>query len=239
MLLIPSSLRLFGYFFLDSFFKVCGRFTQLFFFSIFIFFSFSAYNFLNAKESIRISKIEPALADDLSKVEDYLNNIQNLSANFVQQTSGNPAKIEGKFYLSRNKDSAGKMRIEYLSKPKILIVVNGAVLSYVDIELDEISRLSTNTTPASLLTRPNISFAAKDIEIAGLDKSGEFLTIALRKKNRREAGEFRLTFRINPTEFIKMEVLNDLEQLISVKLSEINLETKIPDRLFVVKSQEN
>ena len=45
---------------------------------------------------------------DLSQIELYLNNIKNLSAKFVQETSdGNIA--EGKFFLSR----PGKMRIEY------------------------------------------------------------------------------------------------------------------------------
>jgi outer membrane lipoprotein-sorting protein len=171
---------------------------------------------------------------DLSQIELYLNNIKNLSAKFVQETSdGNIA--EGKFFLSR----PGKMRIEYETNPKILIAVNGAILSYFDVELDEISRLSTNTTPASFLTRPNISFNAKDVEITSVKKSANQIKVSVMKKNRKEAGEFSLIFATNPLRFSKMEVKNDLEQIISVTLSEIDFLSPIPDKIFVLKKADN
>lgn len=172
---------------------------------------------------------------DLTQVETYLNNINNLSAKFTQETDGN--LVEGKFYLARNKESAGKMRVEYATQPKILIVVNGAVLSYYDVELDEVSHLSTNTTPASFLTRPNISFSAKDVEITDVKKTADSIKISVKKKNRKEAGEFSLIFKTNPLRFAKMEVLNDLEQVISVSLSDIDFTTALSDKLFVIKNK--
>jgi outer membrane lipoprotein-sorting protein len=172
---------------------------------------------------------------DLTQVEDYLNNISKLSANFTQQSEGK--LVKGKFFLLRNKESAGKMRIEYLAEPKILIVVNGSVLSYVDIELDETSRLGTNTTPASFLTRPNISFSAKDVEITGVQKSSNRIKISLMKKNRKEAGEFSLIFDLNPLSFVKMEVKNDLGSVVGVTLHEIDFNSEISDKLFVIKNK--
>ncbi len=171
---------------------------------------------------------------ELKAIENYLNNIKNLSAKFIQETSeGNV--LEGKFFLSR----PGKMRVEYFAKPKIVIVVNGAVLTYYDVELDEISRLSTNTTPASFLTRPNISFEAKDVEITDVKKQGDQIKVSLMKKNRKEAGEFSLVFDLNPLKFSKMEVTNDLDQTISVTLSEIDFTSLIPDRIFILKKAED
>lgn len=171
--------------------------------------------------------------NDLQEIEKFLNNITNLSATFTQKTAD--SIVEGKFYLSRNKESAGKMRIEYLSNPKIVIVVNGAVLSYHDVELDEISRLSTNTTPASFLTRPNISFQSKDIEITNIAKDENEIRISLLKKNRKEAGEFSLIFKTSPLEFIRMEVKNELDQIISVSLKNIDFNSTIPNKYFVIK----
>lgn len=173
---------------------------------------------------------------DLTQIESYLNNIKNLSAKFTQETSGGTT-VEGKFFLARDPESAGKMRVEYLAQPKILIVVNGSVLSYYDVELDEISHLSTNTTPASLLTRPNISFSAKDVQITNVKKSADQIKISLMKKNRKEAGEFSLIFRTNPLQFAKMEVKNDLDQTISVTLSNIDFSSAISDKLFVIKNK--
>ena len=171
---------------------------------------------------------------ELEQIETYLNNLKNLSAKFIQQTSdGN--LVEGKFFLSR----PGKMRIEYSTQPAVLIVVNGAVLSYYDVELDEISHISTNTTPASFLTRTNISFSAKDVEITNVKKSPGQIKVSVMKKNRKEAGEFSLIFSTNPLRFIKMEVKNDLDQTIGVTLSEVDLNSAISDKMFILKKSGN
>src|SRR3989338_444320 len=158
---------------------------------------------------------------DLSKIEQYLNNLKFLSADFSQST--NDGETNGKFFLAR----PGRMRVEYNQNPKILIVVNESVLTYHDIELDEISNLATNTTPASFLTRKNISFAAKDVEITSFEKNNEFTKVSVIKKNRKEAGEFSLIFKNNPFEFYKMQVKNDLDEVTEITLSNIDFEKKL------------
>lgn len=184
-------------------------------------------NSVKAKEDITST-----YKNEIAEIEQYLNNIKNLSTKFTQESSGG-AVVEGKFYLSR----PGKMRIEYLSQPKILIVVNGSILSYMDIELEEISHISTNTTPASFLTRPNISFFAKDVEITDIKKNGDQFAISVMKKNRKEAGEFTLIFKLNPLEFIRMEVKNDMGDKISVNLLKPDFTTDLANSLFVIKNK--
>ncbi|MFM8186579.1 MAG: LolA family protein, partial [Alphaproteobacteria bacterium] len=122
---------------------------------------------------------------------------------------------------------------------KILIIVNGAILSYHDIELDEVSRLSTNTTPASFLTRPNIAFNGKDVEITNVEKTSEYIKVSVMKKNRKDAGEFSLIFNNQPFEFVKMQVKNDLDQIINVELKNIDFQSKISDKLFIIKNSDN
>lgn len=185
--------------------------------------AFAAEKFLEFSEENR---------KDLQQIETYLNGIKNLSAKFIQESSG--SVVEGKFFLSR----PGKMRIEYLAQPKILIVVNGSVLSYYDVELDEVSHLSTNTTPASFLTRANISFEAKDVEVTKIKKSDDQIKVSVMKKNRKEAGEFSLIFSTNPLRFIKMEVKNDLDQIVMVTLTNIDFTSAISDKLFVIKNKD-
>jgi outer membrane lipoprotein-sorting protein len=205
------------------------------------------------KETNSVSQKILLYQEDLKNIEIFLNNISNLSANFIQnsqdinsnskssindQSSVNINSknlIEGKFYLSRSSNQSGKMRIEYLADPKIVIVVNGSILSYHDIELDEISRISTNTTPASFLTRPNISFSSKDVQITNIQKDDNFIKISLLKKNRKDAGEFSLIFKNSPLEFVKMEVKNDLGQIVSVTLNNIDMTSSIPNKFFVIK----
>ncbi len=171
-------------------------------------------------------------SSDLGKIEGYLNSIQNLTARFLQETSeGNSA--EGKLYLSR----PGKMRVEYNGQQKVLIVVNGSVLTYTDLELDETSYLTTNSTPASFLTRPNISFSAKDVEITDVKKTNDQIKISVMKKNRKEAGEFSLIFSNNPLRFIKMEVKNELDQITSITFKDSDFSKPISNNLFVIKNK--
>jgi outer membrane lipoprotein-sorting protein len=59
------------------------------------------------------------------------------------------------------------------------------------------------------------------------------------KKNRKEAGEFSLIFKLEPFEFIRMEVKNDLEQIISVQLKNIDFQSKLSDKLFILKNNNN
>lgn len=193
-----------------------------------------ASSFTFPQKSLAAEKINflEQYSKELSQIETYLNNIHDLSAKFIQESSGGKI-IEGNFFLSR----PGKMRIEYLAQPKILIVVNGAVLAYQDVELEETSHISTNTTPASFLTRQNISFSAKDVEITNVKKSTDQIKVSIMKKNRKEAGEFSLIFSSNPLRFIKMEVKNDLDQIVTVTLRDLNFSNPLPKNLFIIKNK--
>lgn len=193
------------------------------------FFYLTQTNFASAAEKKDFLQLYKS---ELTQIENYLNSIKNLSAKFVQESSEHNS-LNGNFFLSR----PGKMRIEYNAQPKILIVVNGSVLAYEDLELDETSYLSTNTTPASFLTRPSISFDAKDIEITNVKKFDQQIKVSVMKKNRKEAGEFSLIFEMNPLKFVKMEVKNDLDQVITVTLKDINFSKVLSNNLFIVKNK--
>jgi outer membrane lipoprotein-sorting protein len=167
----------------------------------------------------------------LKKIENYLNNIQFLSSDFIQ-TSPEGDINYGKFYLSR----PGKMRIEYDKKIPILIIVNNSILSYIDLELEETSNFSTGSTPASFLTRKNISFSAKDIEFLDFNDNGKQYIVSLQKKNRKEAGIFYLIFNKNPISFVKMSVKNDLDQITNITFDDPDYQSKIPSDKFIIKN---
>ena len=194
--------------------------------TIFIFFSVSN-SFAKTKEEYLNSH-----QADLTKIENYLNNIKSLESTFLQETETGEIS-DGKIYLLK----PGKMRIEYSRPTPILIVVNGRVLTYSDLELDETSHLSTNSTPASFLTRKNFSFAAKDLEISDFEKSGNYTEVEIVKKNKKEAGKFRLVFTNEPFKFVRMEVKNDLDEVTTVYLTNAKYGGKISKNLFEVKNQ--
>lgn len=192
---------------------------------IYFIFYFCCGSGLFANELIENNKIA------LGKIEKYLNNIKYLTADFTQTSPEGDINF-GKFYLSR----PGKMRIEYDQEIPILIIVNGSVLSYIDVELEEISNFSTGSTPASFLTRKNISFNAKDIEFLDFKDDGKRYIVMIQKKNRKEAGIFHLIFDKNPVTFVKMRVKNDMEEITDISLKNIDYKSKISSNKFFVKN---
>ncbi len=195
----------------------------------FLFFSFLLFSSVNALSG----EISNKYKDDINKIENYFNNIKYLSSIFLQESSDGSVTY-GKFYLSR----PGKMRIEYQEPSEIVIVVNGGVLTYQDVELEETSYLRTNSTPASFLTRKNISFFAKDIEITNISKKNDIIRVSLIKKNKKEAGEFTLVFQENPIKFLKMEVKNDMDQITAITLENHDFKSKISKKLFIIKNNQ-
>ena len=72
---------------------------------------------------------------DLTKIENYLNNISTLEAGFVQMSS-NGGSAEGKIYIEK----PSKIRMEYTAPDQLLIVGNGEYIIYNDKELDQITK---------------------------------------------------------------------------------------------------
>lgn len=188
---------------------------------------------LSSGYSFASNNLANEYAQELSLVENYLNSIQNFSANFTQESSDKEV-ASGKFYLSR----PGKMKIEYLDGPPIEITVNKSVLLYYDRELEESSFIKTNTTPASFLTRKNISFSAKDIRIEDIKKTDTEILISISKKNSKYQGNFKLVFKTNPIEFISMAVEDDSGNLTTINLFNQNFAPKLKKDLFVIKNDD-
>ena len=132
----------------SSLIAISKNLKSLLFFAFFLIF--------NINQSIAKTDLLLKHQEDLFIIENYLNNIKQFSANFYQESNESTAK--GKFFLSKN-DKNGKIRIEYQTKPKILIIINGSKLIYQDLELEETSYIDSSSTPASFLLKNNISFS--------------------------------------------------------------------------------
>ncbi|MBR1545065.1 MAG: outer membrane lipoprotein carrier protein LolA, partial [Alphaproteobacteria bacterium] len=91
----------------------------------------------------------------LKKVETYVNSLKKISGKFTQHSS-NGASDFGKFYINK----PGKMRLEYNSP--ILLVADGTSIVYEDKKSNQISYISMNSNPASIVLNGNITFTGKN-----------------------------------------------------------------------------
>jgi len=100
---------------------------------------------------------------DVAAVETYLNGIRTLSSRF-QQFSGNGGTASGQLYLSR----PGKMRFEYDPPVPILLVADGRNIYYYDKELQQVSDIRVEETPAGFLLRDTIRLSG-DVTLTAFD----------------------------------------------------------------------
>ena len=85
-------------------------------------------------------------ADDIKKIENYLNGIKTMEARFVQ-TASNGNTAEGKFYIEK----PNKIRMTYDAPTSVLIVGDGNFIVYNDTELDQVTHIDYDDIPASLI----------------------------------------------------------------------------------------
>lgn len=148
----------------------------------------------------RLSEADRA---DLARVEDYLAQVQTLRARFLQ-VSSNGEFAEGDLFLSR----PGKMRIDYDPPMPILIVADGRWLVFYDEELEQVSYVPLGSTPASILTRENLSFTGQDLIVTDYRNAAGTIRITVVKADEPKAGTVTLVFDANPVVLRKWSVVD-------------------------------
>lgn len=101
----------------------------------------------------------------INQVENYLNNIRTLSADFQQISPLNEHKSSsGKLYISK----PGMLRFDYLEPKKLTIILRDENIMYHDHELQEVSYVSQSNYFFKLLSEKNIKLASdvKKINLA-------------------------------------------------------------------------
>ena len=136
--------------------------------------------------------LSPSDKADVARVEDYLNTMTTLQARFLQVASSG-AYSEGSIYISR----PGKLRIEYDPPVPVLMVSAGSWLIYYDKELEQISYLGIDSTPAGYLVSEKIDLGG-EITITYFERRRGALRLSLVKTDDPLEGTITLVFRDQP-----------------------------------------
>jgi outer membrane lipoprotein-sorting protein len=130
---------------------------------------------------------------DIRRVEEYLNNLRTVKARFLQVTSTG-GYAEGNLFISR----PGKMRIEYKPPVQILIIADGQWLIYNDKELEQVTYVDLQSTPAGVLVAENISFSDGEYHVAKIERGANTLNVDVTKKADSAEGAVTLIFSDHP-----------------------------------------
>lgn len=164
---------------------------------------------------------------DVQKVEDYLNSIKTLSADFVQIAS-NGEKAEGRIYIEK----PNKIRMEYNAPSNILIVGNGDYIVYYDKELEQITNIDYEDVPAAMILANNVKLDGKDITVTDFYQDPGMTKLSMQYNNAEDLGPFTLVFTNNPFVLKQWKVITPQSLEVSLSLYDAVVDAKINPDLF-------
>ena len=168
-------------------------------------------------------------AQDVQRVQQYLNSIKTLSARFAQYAE-NGGTAEGTLYVSR----PGNMRFQYDPPSPIQLVASNGFVVYHDSRLDETSYLPIGSTPAWFLLRNDIQLGG-DVTIIGYERQPGALRLSLVQTKEPDAGSVTLTFADSPLELRQWSIVDPQGKKTTVSLSDVRVGQPIDSKLFVFK----
>jgi outer membrane lipoprotein-sorting protein len=185
--------------------------------------------------SLMMTSSSPALASNsksVDKVENYLNSIKTLRANFIQIAS-NGEKVEGRIYIEK----PNKIRMEYNSPSDILIVGNGDYIVYYDKELDQITNIDYEDIPAALILAQNVNIDNKELKVSNFYQDTGITKLSL-EYTKDDLGPFTLVFSNSPFELKQWKVITPQAMEVSLSLYDTVTDGKLDSKLFEFRKNE-
>jgi len=178
----------------------------------------------------------PAFAaqkEDVKQVENYLNSIKTLSADFVQIAS-NGEKAEGRIYIEK----PNKIRMEYNPPSNILIVGNGDYIVYYDKELEQITNIDYEDIPAAMVLANKVDLNGKELKVTDFFQDPGMTRIGLQYQNAGDLGPFTLVFSNNPLVLKQWKVITPQSLEVSLSLYDTVVDSKLDASLFKFSKRE-
>jgi outer membrane lipoprotein-sorting protein len=167
-----------------------------------------------------------AAAEDIARVEAYLNGLTTMRAAFVQINPDGGTATGSLLYARPD-----KMRLDYDPPSDLLIVANGWQLVYYDRRLDQISHLRTSSTPLGFLLADEIRLDGA-VTVTGVERRGGELLITLVQSEEPGQGAVLLAFAEQPIELRRWSVIDAQGLITHVVLERPEFGVPLADDLF-------
>ena len=163
----------------------------------------------------------------VEKAESYLNGIKTLQARFLQ-VNPDGGTLEGDVFIAR----PGKMRLVYDPPTPMLMVADGVFLIYVDTEMNEVSHIDLDETPAGILLKEHLSFTDSDVRLEDVRLGAGTVEVTTSMANDLAAGTLTLVFSDAPFELRQWRVVDAQNQEVTVTLFDAKRDVKLDSSLF-------
>ena len=178
-------------------------------------------------------EVKAQSAENLQKIETYLNNLKSLEATFVQMAS-NGATAEGRLFIKK----PNKIRMEYAEPTNVLIVGDGDFIIYHDLDLDQITHIDYKDIPASLILSNQIKIDGKKIKVVDFYQDSGSTSITLDYADKGDIGPITLVFSNNPLELKQWRIVDPQSVEVTVSLYDAKKDSDISDDVFKFKNKK-
>jgi outer membrane lipoprotein-sorting protein len=182
--------------------------------------------------SAAIRDAATARAEDVARIEAYLNGLHSLRAAFVQ-INPDGSMATGQLYYER----PDKMRLDYDPPSQLLIIANGWDLVYQDRKLKQVSHLFTSKTPLGFLLTEHIRLSG-DVTVTNLERRGGELRVTLVRTDEPNQGSIIMAFAEQPFELRHWTVIDPQGYATNVLLDQIETDVSLDGELFVFRNPE-
>lgn len=172
-------------------------------------------------------------AQDIKQIENYLNNMQSLQADFVQ-TASNGNTSEGKLYIAK----PNKIRMEYADPTSVLIVGNGNYIVFNDKELDQVTNLDYTDVPATMILANTIKIDNNLLKIDDFYKDSGTTSITLTPPSFTNVGPITLVFTNSPFELKQWKIIDPQDTEVTLSMYNVVRNAKLNDDLFKFKKTQ-
>ena len=172
-------------------------------------------------------------AENLKKIETYLNNLKSMEATFVQMAS-NGATAEGRLFIEK----PNKIRMEYAEPTNVLIVGDGDFIVYNDLDLEQVTHIDYEDIPASMILANNIKIDNEDIKVIDFYQDSGSTSITLDYAKKGDLGPITLIFSNNPLELKQWRIVDPQSVEVSVSLYDVVKDGDIDDKKFKFNNQK-
>lgn len=176
-----------------------------------------------------------ARADDVQvvrQIEDYLNGIKTMEADFIQ-TASNGSTAEGKIYIQK----PNKVNMQYSKDTNVSIIGDGKYVVYHDKDLDQVTHISYNDIPATLILGNDIKVDGKSLKASNIYQDAGITSAVFEYPENDNIGPITLTFNNTPFELKQWRIVDPQGVEIVLSLSNINKDIKLDSKLFKFKNK--
>ena len=159
--------------------------------------------------------------------KNYINNLNTMKSNFIQFDKNSSSMSEGVFYIKK----PDKVRFEYTNPFRTLLIANGRVLTYYDIDLDEISTIPTKNTPINVF----LNFDLEKINIIDTKDNGKNVVVETSINVADVIYYVNYTFDKDVKNLISLNFKNNEEEL-DIDFFETELNVELDKKTFTFKS---